>query len=353
MDIDRDTTWRGRRVLVTGHTGFKGAWLHLWLRLLGADVHGLALRPSTSPNLHDLLGEDDDAAIVDVRDPRAVVARIDAVRPEVVFHLAAQSLVRRSFDEPVETFATNVVGTANVLEAARTVDGVRAVVVVTSDKVYEPCPDGTPHDETSPLGGVDPYSASKAAAEHVVAAYRIGLRLPERGVALASARAGNVIGGGDWAADRIVTDVVRALERGGPVRLRYPQAVRPWQHVLDPLAGYLRYAEVLLADPEHAPAALNFGPDAGEARTVAELVDALSDRFGGAPGWVADDRPASPETEQLRLSADLARRTIGWSPRLRLDAAIDLTATWYTTVMDGGDARAVTVEQIEAYEGLR
>jgi CDP-glucose 4,6-dehydratase len=307
------------------------------------------------PNLHDLLRHDraDSASgddLVDVRDRGAVAARVDAVRPEVVFHLAAQSLVRRSFTEPVETFATNVVGTANVLEAVREVSGVHVVVVVTSDKVYEPRDDGAPHDESSPLGGVDPYSASKAATEHVVAAYRRGLRLGRDGTALVSARAGNVIGGGDWSPDRIVTDVLRALDAGEPVRLRYPDAVRPWQHVLDPLGGYLRYAEALLADPESPPPALNFGPDEASTCTVAELVDALSARFDGAPGWVADERPADPETRTLRLSAGLARRTIGWSPRLDLDAAVDLTARWYRVVAEGGDPRTETLAEIARYE---
>jgi CDP-glucose 4,6-dehydratase len=351
MDDERTRAWHGRRVLVTGHTGFKGAWLRQWLEHLGAEVSGLALPPSTTPNLHDLLGCRLTAdETVDVLDGPAVAARIDAVQPEVVFHLAAQSLVRRSFAEPVHTFAVNVLGTANVLEAVRTCGGVRVVVVVTSDKVYEPRADGAPHDESSPLGGVDPYSASKASTEHVVAAYRRGMRLADEGVALVAARAGNVIGGGDWAPDRIVTDVVAALAAGEPVRLRYPEAVRPWQHVLDPLAGYLSYAQALLADPDGAPPALNFGPSDESGCTVARLVDELSARFGGKPGWRADPEPAPPETHVLRLSAELARTTIGWAPRLDLDAAIDLTATWHETFRRGDDVRAETVAEIESYE---
>lgn len=350
MDNERRRAWRGRRVLVTGHTGFKGAWLRQWLEHLGVDVAGLA--PATTPNLHDLLGLQMPAdETVDVLDAPAVADRIDAFHPKVIFHLAAQRLVRRSFAEPVQTFATNVLGTANVLEAVRVSGGVRVVVVVTSDKVYEPCSDGAPHDESSPLGGADPYSASKAATEHVVVAYRRGMRLGDEGVALVAARAGNVIGGGDWAPDRIVTDVVDALASGERVRLRYPEAVRPWQHVLDPLAGYLRYAGVLLADQGAAPPALNFGPSDESGSTVAELVDGLSARLGGRPGWRADPQPSPPETHALRLSAELARTRIGWTPRLDLEESLDLTARWHDEFRRGDDVRSETVAEIESYEG--
>jgi CDP-glucose 4,6-dehydratase len=353
MDSRRETTWRDRRVLVTGHTGFKGAWLWTWLEHLGARVEGLALPPATSPSLHELLGRTTPPGDqVDVRDAAAVLARLEGSRPEVVFHLAAQSLVRRSFDDPVGTFATNVMGTANMLDAARAVGGVRVVVVVTSDKVYEPRADGAPHDESSPLGGIDPYSASKAATEHVVTAFRRGLRLGDAGVCVVTARAGNVIGGGDWAPDRIVADVVRARAAGEDVRLRYPQAVRPWQHVLDPLAGYLQYAEALLADPRGLPPALNFGPADDAICTVADLVERLAARFGGQPRWVPDPTPTGPETAVLRLSADLARRTIGWEPRLGLDAALDLTARWYAACERGDDLEHETIAQIASYENL-
>ena len=254
--------WRDRRVLVTGHTGFKGAWLAAWLRARGALVAGLALDPPTEPSLHRCsTGEDEGGRDrVDLRNESATTARVREADPEVVFHLAAQSLVRPAFADPVGTYAVNVLGTAHLLDALRGCPALRAVIVATSDKVYEPRPDGGAHSEQSPLGGVDPYSASKAAAELVTASYRRSYLAP-KGVAVATVRAGNVLGGGDWAADRIVPDVVRALAAERPVVLRHPEAVRPWQHVLDPLAGYILLAERLL-DGGDAPrgAQLRSGP---------------------------------------------------------------------------------------------
>jgi CDP-glucose 4,6-dehydratase len=344
--------WAGRRVLVTGHTGFKGAWLRAWLEARGAEVAGLALAPPTRPSLHALLGFDTTVdEHVDVRDVDAVRSRVIDTAPDVVFHLAAQSLVRRSYADPVLTFATNALGTAHTLEAVRACPAVRAVVVVTSDKVYAPHPDGEPHDEDSPLGGVDPYSSSKAAAELVAGSYRRTL-LADHAVAVATARAGNVIGGGDWGDDRLVPDVVRALDAGQPVQLRYPNAVRPWQHVLDPLLGYILLAERLLDDTACAPAALNFGPLDTAGCTAAEVADALSTRFGGKPGWEPDTGDAPPETPLLRLSARRAAETLGWQPRLDLARALDWTAEWYLEYMRGGDMRAVTMDQIAAYESL-
>jgi CDP-glucose 4,6-dehydratase len=345
--VTRDL-WRDRRVLITGHTGFKGAWLAHWLGCLGAEVSGLSLAPPTEPSLHTLLRGHDHGVPTDVRDAGAVRARVEAARPQVVFHLAAQSLVRASFDDPAGTFATNVLGTAHVLDAAATTSGVEAVVVVTSDKVYEPSSDGAPHDEMSPLGGRDPYSSSKAACELLVRAYRSSV-LCDSGVAVATARAGNVIGGGDWATDRVVPDVLRARAAGEPVRLRYPDAVRPWQHVLDPLAGYLLLAERLLTDPADAPHALNFGPD--EECTVHELVERLTARMGGAQ-WVAEAAPTHTETTVLRLSAQLAHQVLGWQPCLDLDAAIAWTAEWHLAYENGDDARGLCNAQIEAYEAL-
>jgi CDP-glucose 4,6-dehydratase len=342
--------WRGRPVLVTGHTGFKGAWLTLWLELMGADVSGLALDPPTRPSLHALArigGDGRDR--VDLRDEAAVGERVRAVSPEVVFHLAARSLVRPAFEDPTGTYDVNVVGTAHLLEALRSCPSVRAVVVVTSDKVYEPHPDGRPHTEDSPLGGVDPYSSSKAGSELVTAAYRSSYLGPA-GVGVASARAGNVIGGGDWATDRVVPDVVRALERDEPVELRHPDAVRPWQHVLDPLNGYLLLADRLLEAPHEAPAALNFGPDPAEACSVGELVDQLTAGFGGKPRWRADwETSAVPETGVLRLDAARAKETLGWSPRLDLEAGLRWTVEWHQRHARGDDVRAVTLEQITAY----
>jgi CDP-glucose 4,6-dehydratase len=342
--------WTGRRVLVTGHTGFKGAWLALWLERLGAGVEGLALEPSTTPSLHALLGRAADP--VDLRDPDAVSARVREADPQVVFHLAARSLVRPAFADPVGTYEVNVVGTANLLEAVRALPGVRAVVVVTSDKVYASDADGRPHSEDSPLGGVEPYSTSKASAELVASAYRHGYFAPA-GVGLATARAGNVIGGGDWAVDRIVPDVLRALERSEPVALRRPEAVRPWQHVLDPLYGYLLLAKRLLERPADAPAALNFGPDPGESCSVAELVERVTDAFGGKPGWTRDEEAsAAPETTTLRLDASRAKAELGWSPALGLDDAIGWTVAWHSAHVRGEDMREVTTRQLAYYEQL-
>jgi CDP-glucose 4,6-dehydratase len=340
--------WEGRRVLVTGHTGFKGAWLALWLERLGASAAGLALEPPTTPSVHALLGKPIDS--VDLRNSQAVKARMRAVDPEVVFHLAARSLVRPAFADPVGTYEVNVLGTANLLEAVREAPGVRAVVVVTSDKVYAPAVDGRPHTEESPLGGIDPYSTSKAGAELVAAAYRSSYLAPA-GVGLATARAGNVIGGGDWAVDRVVPDVLRALERSEPVALRHPEAVRPWQHVLDPLHGYLLLAEQLLDRSADTPPALNFGPDPDESCSVSELVERLTDEFGGRPGWTRDrEASAAPETATLRLDAARAKAELGWSPTLRLDDAISWTVAWHAALARGEDMREVTLRQLADYE---
>ena len=342
-------TWRGCRVLVTGHTGFKGAWLTMWLERLGAEVAGLALDPPTTPSLHALAGGDGGGR-VDVRDSDAVAARVRDVEPEVVLHLAAQAIVRTAFADPTGTYAVNVLGTANVLDAVRSAGSVCAVVVVTSDKVYEPHAAGRPHAEDDPLGGVDAYSSSKAACEFVADAYRRSYLAPA-GIALATARAGNVIGGGDWAVDRVVPDVVRAITRGEPVPLRHPDAIRPWQHVLDPLNGYLMLAERLLEDPDGAPTALNFGPDPDESRSVSQLVDRLTEGFGGRPGWVRDgDAPRVPETAALRLDATRAHDTLGWAPRLDVDECLGWTVDWYAAQAAGEDARRLTLDQIAAFE---
>ena len=344
--------WHGRPVLVTGHTGFKGGWLALWLEALGANVSGLALEPPAgTPSLYALAGVGGgEGDRVDLRDEKAVAARVSTIEPEVVFHLAAQSLVRPAFADPAGTYAVNVLGTAHLLEAVRACPSVRAVVVVTSDKVYEPDAGGLPRTEDSPLGGVDPYSSSKAACELVAAAYRRSYLGPA-GVGLATARAGNVIGGGDWAIDRIVPDLVRAVERSEPVALRHPNAVRPWQHVLDPLYGYVLLAERLLDAPVEAPPSVNFGPDPGEACSVAELVDRLSAGFGGRPGRNTDEAaPAVPETAELRLDAALARAELGWSPALDLKESVRWTVDWYSAQARGEDARELTLGQIAAYQ---
>jgi CDP-glucose 4,6-dehydratase len=344
------SAWRGRRVLVTGHTGFKGSWLCLWLRELGAAVTGFGLDPPTEPSLYRLarVGEDVDDHQGDVRDPAAVFAALSAARPEVVVHMAAQPLVRRSYEDPLGTYEANVLGTANLLEAARRQAGVRVVVVVTSDKCYEPRADGRPCREGDPLGGSDPYSSSKACAELVTAAYRRSFG--GDGPAIASARAGNVIGGGDWAVDRLVPDFMRAALRGEPLSVRNPDAVRPWQHVLSPLCGYLALAERLWDAPEEA-GAWNFGPDPRDERPVRAVADRLCELWGEGLRWSELAAGGPPETGVLRLDSAKARERLGWRPRWGLEEGLGATVEWYRAQRDGADAREVCVQQIAAFAG--
>ena len=344
--------WRGKRVLVTGHTGFKGSWLCHWLLHLGASVTGLALAPDTKPSLfmQSRLADRLTSRLDDVRDRDATRRAVAAARPEIVLHLAAQSLVRRSYADPVGTFATNVLGTAHVLEAARGIEGLRAIVSVTSDKCYVSRDDGVPHRETDPLGGADPYSSSKACAELVTGAYRQAFFAGgTSAVALASVRAGNVIGGGDWAADRLVPDCVRAFGAGRPVPLRNPHAIRPWQHVLEPLAGYLVLAELLWRDPGGAEA-WNFGPDDADARAVSAVVERVARAWGNNAGWTAQAGAHPHETAELRLDSAKARARLGWRPRLTLDQALDWTVDWYRRSGAGEPAQHLVEAQIAAYE---
>jgi CDP-glucose 4,6-dehydratase len=349
MTVTTSQFWRGRRVFLTGHTGFKGAWLRLLLEELGAHVEGASLPPATSPSLHGLLhGAAGPRDIQDIREAEALARRIQTAEPEIVMHLAAQPLVRASYREPALTYETNVLGTVNVLEALRGAPSVRAAVIVTTDKVYENNGDGRPFVETDRLGGHDPYSNSKACAELAAQCYRDSYFSRPGAAAIATVRAGNVVGGGDWSQDRLVPDIVRAIAAGETVELRYPRAVRPWQHVLEPLRGYMRLAEALVADPAQAPHALNFGPDPEGALTVAEVVD----RFGaalGAGGWrqAAGEHP--PEASVLTLATGLAKRSLGWRPLLDVDATVDWTAAWYRSWLDGADMRAATLGQIRTY----
>jgi CDP-glucose 4,6-dehydratase len=335
--------WAGRRVLVTGHTGFKGAWLALWLESLGAAVSGLSDGAPTDPSLHALVGAGSSSP-VDVRDAGAVASAVASARPSVVFHLAAQPLVRRSYAAPSETFAVNVQGTAHVLDAVRSLEGVEAVVVVTSDKCYAPHDGEWGHRETDPLGGRDPYSASKAAAELVCAAYRSSYGLP-----LATARAGNVIGGGDWGADRLLPDVVRAALAGEPVQLRSPEAVRPWQHVLNPLSGYLVLAQAVARDASFA-GGWNFGPDVEDALTVRALVERLATLWGREIPIAAQPGEHPAETATLRLDSTRARVRLGWRPLWDLDEGLHAIVDWYRAYERDADLREVTLAQIAAYE---
>ena len=342
--------WQNRRVLVTGHTGFKGGWLSLWLAARGAHVHGFALDPPTTPSFHEACGV---AGVVaddrrgDLRDPAVLDDCLAAARPEVVFHLAAQPLVRRSYREPLETFDANVMGTARLLEAARRCDAVRAVVVVTTDKVYDNREWDWAYRETEPLGGADPYSASKACAELVCESYRRSF-LATGGIRLATARAGNVIGGGDWAADRLVPDFLRAVTAGEPLAIRAPRSVRPWQHVLEPLAGYLLLAERLLESDRFAEA-WNFGPAEDDARPVGWVVDRLCGLVPGAR-WHRDGADHPHEAGMLRLDSTKARQRLGWRPRWGLAEALARTIEWHRAWQDGADMAAVSLEQIEAFE---
>lgn len=344
--------WRGRRVFLTGHTGFKGSWLALWLQACGAELTGYALAPPTSPSLFEQAGvaAGMDSRLGDIRDLDALTAALQASRPDVVIHMAAQPLVRRSYQDPLETFSTNVMGTAHVLEAVRATPGVGAVLVVTSDKCYRNDGRTRGYVEEDALGGSDPYSASKAACEIVVGSYLATDWLGAGGPALASARAGNVIGGGDWAVDRLVPDVMRAALGGLPLVVRYPEAVRPWQHVLDCLHGYVLLCERLIETPADARGAWNFGPDPGGAQTVGELLNRLASRWG-EPLHV--ERPATaqpPEARYLHLDSTKARRALGWAPRFAFDDTLDSIVAWYRACQRGGDVAALSRQQIQEFQ---
>ncbi|MGE0668683.1 MAG: CDP-glucose 4,6-dehydratase [Sphingomonadales bacterium] len=344
--------WRGRRVLVSGHTGFKGGWMTLWLDRLGATVAGYALRPDTDPNLFTLCRLDEIAGhnVGDVRDPDHLRSVMDRFRPDIVFHMAAQPLVRESYADPVGTYATNVMGTVNLLEAVRHTPGVAAAIVVTSDKCYAEAPERLPYGEDDPMGGRDPYSSSKGAAELVTAAYANSF-LIAGGCAVATVRAGNVLGGGDWAADRLAADIMRGLLAGETPVLRNPGAVRPWQHVLDPLRGYLLAAEHLARARPPAPAAWNFGPDAASEVTVAEVAGRLCRLWGGDARVRAAPQTGAPhEAPVLRLRSEKARRELDWAPALDLEAALSRTVAWFRAYQRGEDMRAVTRQQIDTHE---
>jgi CDP-glucose 4,6-dehydratase len=335
--------WRGRRVLLTGHTGFKGAWLAHWLHALGADVTGYALPPEPGC-LADRAGADIASVHGDIRDAEAVGAVFERARPEIVLHLAAQALVRRSYAAPVETFATNVMGTVHVLDSARTAPGVKALVIVTSDKCYEPHPKSPPFVEGDRLGGHDPYSASKACAELVAASWQHAFA----GSPIATARAGNVIGGGDIAVDRLVPDCLNAWTRGEPVRIRNPDATRPWQHVLDPLCGYLLLAERLAEEGSFA-GPWNFGP-LEDAAPVRDIVRRLAAAWGAGAEWAIDATDQPSETQLLSVDAAKARSRLGWQSRLTLTEALDWTVAWHRA---GGRAAGLLRADISRYEAAR
>lgn len=347
--------WKGRRVLLTGHTGFKGAWLTLWLEKLGAEVTGYALPPSGEPNMFALVHAGrDQRASQDVRDLATLRQVVERAQPEVIFHLAAQALVRKSYDEPVETYATNVMGTVHLLEAARRSKSLRSIVVVTSDKCYENREWPWGYRESDPMGGFDPYSNSKGCAELVAAAWRNSYFNParhaEHGVGLATARAGNVIGGGDWSVDRLVPDLLRAFAGGYAAPIRNRNAVRPWQHVLEPLYGYMMLAERLATDGPRWAEGWNFGPADTDAKPVSWIADALSREWGGGARWADDGGNHPHEAAWLKLDCSKARQQLGWHPRWNLTRALRAIVEWQQAHQRGEDMRQVSLRQIEAYE---
>ena len=350
--------WQGRRVFLTGHTGFKGGWLALWLSRLGAVVRGYSLDPCTEPNLFRLasVGAVLDDVRGDIRDYSRLEASIRDFAPQIMFHMAAQPIVRRSYTDPLGTYATNVMGTAHVLEAVRKTPSVRAVVCVTTDKVYHNQEWVWPYREEDPLGGFDPYASSKACAEIISAAYRSSFfsveQMHEHRVALATARAGNVIGGGDWSEDRLVPDLVRGFCSGRPALIRRPNAIRPWQHVLDPLHGYLILAQRLLGQDKGCGSAYNFGPRDEGNWSVERIAARLAEMWGNNASWARDADPGAYEAHSLRLDATKARSELGWEPKLKIETALEWTMQWYRAWQEGKNMAELTAKQIEEYETL-
>lgn len=353
------TDWNGRSVFVTGHTGFKGSWLCLLLEELGARVSGFSLPPPTEPSLFDMarIGSSVTSVIGDVRDYDQLLAAMRAAAPDVVFHLAAQPLVRYSYENPIETYATNVMGTVHVLEAVRALGTVKAVVAVTSDKCYDNREWVYPYRETDPMGGHDPYSSSKGCSELVAAAYRASYfppdRLRDHGTALATVRAGNVIGGGDWASDRLVPDLVRAFETGTSPVIRSPGAVRPWQHVLEALVGYVEIAGRLLEGQTRFADAWNFGPADEDAKPVAWIANRMAEAWGVESGWQDWKGEVPHEAGLLKLDTSKARAELGWRPTLTLLRTLEAIVAWHKAVGAGQDARGVTLGQIRDFLRLR
>ncbi|MGJ8527847.1 CDP-glucose 4,6-dehydratase [Maritalea sp.] len=342
--------WSGKRVLITGHTGFKGAWLSLWLDKLGAKVGGLSLNPSTQPNLFEAANVKGDVAhtICDIRDAEKTAICVANFKPEIVFHLAAQALVRPSYNDPLDTFSTNVMGTAHVLDAIRRTSSVSTCVVATTDKVYRNHERGRAFLESDPLGGHDPYSASKAASEMVIQAYQKSY-LSESGVGLAAARAGNAIGGGDWSEERLLPDAIKAWQGEETLHIRRPNAVRPWQHVVEPLFGYIKLAESIFNDPKRTTP-YNLGPDADDNHTVRSVVGRARAAFGKGEVSFANEYEGPHEAGLLSLDNSKAKQELGIYPRWSIDDAVDKSMNWYRAFYNGGDARALCYADIEAFE---
>jgi CDP-glucose 4,6-dehydratase len=352
--VDR-SFWKTKRVFLTGHTGFKGSWLCLWLQSMGAEVTGYALEPPTEPSLFKLCGIDRSirSIVGDVRNLEHLKRAIAEARPEIVIHMAAQALVRESYKEPVETYSTNVMGTVNLFEALRGGDGVRSVLNITTDKVYENKEWAWAYRENEPLGGYDPYSSSKACSELVTSSYRDSFFNPNdyanHGVAVASARAGNVVGGGDWAPDRLVPDFIRALLNKEPIVLRSPAAIRPWQHVLEPLSGYLIVAQRICEGGPGFGEAWNFGPNDDDAKTVEWIAKTLCEKWGEGTSYRVDTGLHPHEANYLKLDHSKAKSRFGWRPRWDLETALDAVVEWVRAYRAGGDLSAVCLDQIARY----
>lgn len=355
----KEDFWSGKRVLLTGHTGFKGSWLSLWLAKLGAQISGCALPPVDGPNLFDYaaVAQSVDHNVCDIRDAEALRALVQSVQPEIVIHMAAQSLVRPSYTNPVETYQSNVMGTLHLLEAIRLSGSVLSCVVVTTDKCYENQESGRPYRERDALGGFDPYSSSKACAEILTASYRRSFfpsdQNVERTTAIATARAGNVIGGGDWAQDRLVPDLVNAFSAGETAKVRNPAAVRPWQYVLEPLSGYMILAEKLFNHGLAFAEAWNFGPNGTGVCPVAALVDQLAGFWGEGARWEPDSASQPHEAMQLALDSSQAKQRLGWSPRTSMSQTLEATVEWYKACAKGQDMRRLCLDQIDAFERIR
>lgn len=350
MEVNPDF-WGDKRVFLTGHSGFKGGWLSLWLQAMGAEAHGYALNPPTAPSLFNVAKVGKGMAsseIADIRDADRLRHAMQAARPEIVFHLAAQPLVRYSYAQPVETYAVNVMGTVNLLEAVRATSSVKAVVIVTTDKCYENREWTWGYRENESVGGFDPYSSSKGCAELVTSAYRRSY-LESAGVAMASARAGNVIGGGDWAADRLIPDFLRALDAGETLRIRSPLSIRPWQHVLEPLSGYLLLAQKLYEEGADYGEAWNFGPDDEDAKPVQWIVERLIQAWGEGANWVLDGGDHPHEAHYLKLDCSKAKAYLDWHPRWHLEGTLAAIIDWHRAYQAGKDMRTFSLDQIRKY----
>lgn len=353
--MEKESFWSGRRVFVTGQTGFKGSWLSIWLHTLGAKVTGYALNPPTSPSLYAVAQVDGlvESIIADIRDRISLRKALLEAQPEIVIHMAAQPIVRESYRDPVGTYGTNVMGTVNLLESVRECESVRAVVNVTTDKCYENQEWVWGYREIDTLGGYDPYSNSKACSELVTSSYRQSFfnknNSSSQSVGIATARAGNVIGGGDWAADRLVPDIVEAASRGIPVNIRNPWATRPWQHVLEPLSGYLILAQKLYEDPRQYSEAWNFGPDDRDVQNVEYLVRALCEKFASKGSYLIDSGTHPHEAGLLKLDCAKAKSRLGWHPRWDLDMALDKVVDWVKGYEVGSDMLAICRSQIQDY----